>query len=80
MARARVDARQADNDRAQADLARMKPLAQKQEISQLQFDSDAAQLVLGRLAPLAVVELRGHGRVCLGERAERDQARVPRQG
>jgi len=38
-ARANVDARQADNDRAQADLARMKPLVQKQEISQQQFDA-----------------------------------------
>jgi membrane fusion protein, multidrug efflux system len=39
VARANVDARQADDDRAQADLARMKPLVQKQEISQLQFDA-----------------------------------------
>jgi membrane fusion protein (multidrug efflux system) len=38
-ARATVDARQADNDRAQADLARMKPLLQKAEISQQQFDA-----------------------------------------
>ena len=38
-ARATVDARQADNDRAQADLARMKPLLQKGEISQQQFDA-----------------------------------------
>jgi membrane fusion protein (multidrug efflux system) len=38
-ARANVDARQADNDRAQADLARMKPLVQKEEISQQQFDA-----------------------------------------
>jgi membrane fusion protein (multidrug efflux system) len=38
-ARANVDARQADNDRAQADLARMKPLVQKAEISQQQFDA-----------------------------------------
>jgi membrane fusion protein (multidrug efflux system) len=38
-ARANVDARQADNDRAQADLARMKPLVQKQEISQQQYDA-----------------------------------------
>ncbi len=38
-ARANVDARQADNDRAQADLARMRPLVQKQEISQQQFDA-----------------------------------------
>ena len=39
VARANVDARQADNDRAQADLARMKPLVQKEEISQQQFDA-----------------------------------------
>jgi membrane fusion protein (multidrug efflux system) len=39
VARANVDARQADNDRAQADLARMKSLVQKAEISQLQFDA-----------------------------------------
>ena len=39
IARANVDARQADNDRAQADLARMKPLVQKAEISQQQFDA-----------------------------------------
>jgi membrane fusion protein (multidrug efflux system) len=38
-ARANVDARRADNDRAQADLARMKPLVQKAEISQQQFDA-----------------------------------------
>ena len=38
-ARANVDARQADNDRAQADLARMKTLVQKAEISQQQFDA-----------------------------------------
>jgi membrane fusion protein (multidrug efflux system) len=38
-ARANVDARQADNDRAQADLARMKPLVEKAEISQQQFDA-----------------------------------------
>jgi membrane fusion protein (multidrug efflux system) len=39
LAHANVDARQADNDRAQADLARMKPLVQKAEISQQQFDA-----------------------------------------
>jgi len=38
-ARANVDARQADNDRAEADLARMKPLVQKEEISKQQFDA-----------------------------------------
>jgi membrane fusion protein (multidrug efflux system) len=46
-ARANVDARQADNDRAQADLARMKPLVQKEEISQQQFD---AYLAAARVA------------------------------
>jgi membrane fusion protein (multidrug efflux system) len=39
MARANVEARQADNDRAQADLARMKLLVEKAEISQQQFDA-----------------------------------------
>ena len=34
--------KQATNDRAQADLARMKPLVDKSEISQLQFDSYTA--------------------------------------
>jgi membrane fusion protein (multidrug efflux system) len=38
-ARANVEARQADDDRAQADLARMKPLVQKEEISHQQFDA-----------------------------------------
>jgi membrane fusion protein (multidrug efflux system) len=38
-ARANVDARQASTDRAQADLARMKPLLAKAEISQQQFDA-----------------------------------------
>ena len=38
-AEANVRSRQANSDRAQADLARMKPLADKAEISQLQFDS-----------------------------------------
>ena len=46
-ARANVDARQADNDRAQADLARMKPLVEKAEISQQQFD---AYLAAARVA------------------------------
>ena len=38
-ARARVASQQANNDRAQADLARMKPLMEKAEISQLQYDA-----------------------------------------
>ncbi len=38
-ARDNVAAAQADNDRAQADLTRMKPLLAKDEISQQQFDS-----------------------------------------
>jgi membrane fusion protein (multidrug efflux system) len=38
-ARAEVAKRQANNDRAQADLGRMKPLIAKQEISQQQFDA-----------------------------------------
>jgi membrane fusion protein, multidrug efflux system len=38
-ARATVEARQASSDRAQADLARMKPLAAKSEISKLQLDA-----------------------------------------
>jgi membrane fusion protein (multidrug efflux system) len=41
-AEANVRVKQASNDRAQADLARMKPLADKAEISQLQFDAYAA--------------------------------------
>jgi membrane fusion protein (multidrug efflux system) len=41
-ARANVDAREASNTRAQADLARMKPLVQNQEISQQQFDAYVA--------------------------------------
>ena len=36
---ANVVSKQASNDRAQADLARMKPLVDKAEISQLQYDS-----------------------------------------
>ncbi|HXX24021.1 MAG TPA: HlyD family secretion protein [Terriglobia bacterium] len=47
LAHANVDARQADNDRAQADLARMKPLVEKAEISQQQFD---AYLAAARVA------------------------------
>ena len=39
--------KQANNDRAQADLARMKPLADKAEISQLQYD---AYLAAARVA------------------------------
>jgi membrane fusion protein (multidrug efflux system) len=41
-AEANVRVKQAGNDRAQADLARMKPLADKAEISQLQYDSYVA--------------------------------------
>jgi membrane fusion protein (multidrug efflux system) len=41
-ARANVDARQASNDRAQADLARMKPLVDKAEISHQQYDAYVA--------------------------------------
>jgi membrane fusion protein (multidrug efflux system) len=41
-AEANVKARQAANDRAQADLARMQPLADKAEISKQQFDSYVA--------------------------------------
>jgi membrane fusion protein, multidrug efflux system len=41
-AEANVRARQASNDRAQADLARMKPLVDKAEISQQQYDSYVA--------------------------------------
>jgi membrane fusion protein, multidrug efflux system len=42
-AEAQVSKRQADNDRAQADLARMKPLAAKEEISQQQYDAFLAK-------------------------------------
>ncbi len=41
-AEANVKMKQASNDRAQADLARMKPLVEKAEISQLQFDAYVA--------------------------------------
>ena len=41
-AEANVRVMQAGNDRAQADLARMKPLADKAEISQLQYDAYVA--------------------------------------
>ena len=41
-AEANVRVKQAANDRAQADVARMKPLADKAEISQLQYDSYVA--------------------------------------
>jgi membrane fusion protein (multidrug efflux system) len=41
-AAANVQARQAANDRAQADLGRMKPLIDKSEISKLQYDSYVA--------------------------------------
>ena len=42
VAEANVHAREADNDKAQADLARMKPLVDKAEISQLQYDAYVA--------------------------------------
>ena len=42
-AEAKVRSKQASNDRAQADLARMKPLLDKAEISRLQYDSYQAQ-------------------------------------
>jgi len=41
-ARANVSSKQAGNDRAQADLARMKPLVDKAEISKLQYDAYVA--------------------------------------
>jgi membrane fusion protein (multidrug efflux system) len=41
-AEANIRARQASNDRAQADLARMKPLADKEEISKQQYDAYVA--------------------------------------
>ena len=41
-AEANVKMKQASNDRAQADLARMKPLVDKAEISQLQYDAYVA--------------------------------------
>jgi membrane fusion protein (multidrug efflux system) len=47
VARANVAAQQANNDRAQADLARMKPLVDKDEISKLQYD---AYLAAARVA------------------------------
>jgi len=46
-AEALVRSRQANNDRAQADLARMKPLLEKAEISQQQYD---AYLAVARMA------------------------------
>jgi membrane fusion protein (multidrug efflux system) len=46
-ARANVAAQQANNERAQADLARMKPLMEKGEISQQQYD---AYLAAARMA------------------------------
>jgi membrane fusion protein (multidrug efflux system) len=46
-ASARVASQQANNDRAQADLARMKPLMEKAEISQQQYD---AYLAAARMA------------------------------
>lgn len=52
-AQANVASKQAANDRAQADLARMKPLVEKAEISQLQYDAYAAA------AKMADSDLRG---------------------
>jgi membrane fusion protein (multidrug efflux system) len=46
VAEANVRARQAANDRAQADLARMKPLMDKAEISKLQYDAYVAASVM----------------------------------
>ncbi len=43
VAEANVHSKQASNDRAQADLARMKPLLDKEEISRQQYDSYQAQ-------------------------------------
>jgi membrane fusion protein (multidrug efflux system) len=43
VADANVRSKQASNDRAQADLARMKPLLDKEEISKLQYDAYQAQ-------------------------------------
>src|ERR1035441_2926012 len=50
-AEANVRTKQASSDRAQADLARMKPLVDKAEISQLQFDAyvAAARVAEGEL-------------------------------
>jgi membrane fusion protein, multidrug efflux system len=42
VAQANVSSKQANNDRAQADLARMKPLVDKAEISKLQYDAYVA--------------------------------------
>ncbi len=42
-AQANVRSRQASNDRAQADLARMKPLVDKEEISKQQYDAYVAE-------------------------------------
>jgi membrane fusion protein (multidrug efflux system) len=52
-AQANVRSKQASNDRAQADLARMKPLADKEEISKQQYDSYVAA------ARVAESELQG---------------------
>lgn len=52
-ARAGVETAQANYDRAQADLNRMRPLAEKQEISKLQFDAYTAA------ARMAEGDLRG---------------------
>ena len=53
VAQANVRSKQASSERAQADLARMKPLLDKEEISRLQYDSYQAQ------ARVAESELRG---------------------
>jgi len=52
-AQANIAFKQANNDRAQADLARMKPLVEKAEISQQQYDSYVAA------AKMADSDLRG---------------------
>jgi membrane fusion protein (multidrug efflux system) len=52
-AQAKVRSKQASNERAQADLARMKPLLDKEEISRQQYDSYQAQ------ARVAESELNG---------------------
>jgi len=50
-AEANIQTKRANNDRAQSDLLRMKPLAEKAEISQLQFDAyvNAARAADGEL-------------------------------
>ena len=83
-ARANVDARQADNDRAQADLARMKPLVEKAEISQQQFDAyEAAARVAESTLAAAKDQLTAADRgaeiskdAMLAAKAKVDQARA----